>query len=113
MVTPLRLSLVGLAFATVLVGAAGCSAPETSEPPAQEQPAAEQNDAEGTASADGEALVSEKCSQCHSIDRVDKAVKDEAGWQATVDRMVQNGMEATDAERATMVEWLTARDANR
>lgn len=113
MVTPLRLSLVGIAFATVCFGAAGCSAPETPEPPAQEQPAAEQNDAGGTASTEGEALVSEKCSQCHSIDRVDAAVKDQAGWQATVDRMVRNGMEATGAEKATIVEWLTARDADR
>lgn len=112
MATPIRMSLIGLALAMVCFGVSGCSA-ETTEPPAEEQPTAQPDENGGAAASEGEALVSEKCTQCHSIDRVDAAVKDQSGWQATVDRMVRNGLEVTDAEKATIVEWLTARDANR
>ena len=36
-------------------------------------------------SADGRALVSQLCSRCHPLDRVNNAKKDRAGWTATVD----------------------------
>lgn len=93
---------------------AGCSA--ATEQPSTTPPAGS-NSATGGAGGDevsaGESLVAEKCSQCHSIDRVDAAVKDRDGWESTVTRMQRNGLEVTEEERETIVDWLTQRDANR
>ncbi len=54
-------------------------------------------------------LVARKCSLCHTLDRVEQAQKDRAAWQQTVDRMAQNGMVATEQERAAIVDYLSAR----
>lgn len=94
------------------VTAAGCAAMMLAGCAASPAP----RGGEATSSAgggDGEALVSEKCSQCHSIDRVDAAVKSEAEWQSTVERMERNGLEVTAEERDTIVQWLAERDADR
>lgn len=39
---------------------------------------------------DGEKLIKERCGQCHDLVRVDRAkgLKDRAGWERTVDRMI-------------------------
>jgi hypothetical protein len=57
---------------------------------------------------DGEALVSERCTVCHSRDRIDKADKDEAGWTATVDRMIGNGAQLNADERQAVIDYLTS-----
>lgn len=57
----------------------------------------------------GEALVNERCTQCHDLMRVNrvKATKDAAGWERTVDRMVskREGL-LNEAERAAVLEYL-------
>ena len=68
-----------------------------------EQPGAEEE------ALDGEALVAERCTVCHSAERIDAAEKDEAGWTATVDRMIANGAELNEAERAAVIEYLASR----
>jgi mono/diheme cytochrome c family protein len=66
---------------------------------------------EGTPAADldGAALVAERCSVCHTTDRIDAAVKDEAGWTATVDRMIGNGAQLNSAEREAVIAYLSSR----
>jgi len=58
------------------------------------------------ATLDGDALVSERCTVCHSRERIDNADKDEAGWTATVDRMISNGAELNEEEREAVIAYL-------
>jgi cytochrome c553 len=57
---------------------------------------------------DGEALVQERCSVCHGLDRVNSASKDEAGWTSTVDRMISKGANLNEDERAAVIEYLAS-----
>jgi mono/diheme cytochrome c family protein len=55
---------------------------------------------------DGDALVNERCTVCHTRERIDAAAKDEAGWTATVDRMIGNGAQLNEEERAAVIQYL-------
>lgn len=65
------------------------------------------------APVDGESLVGTKCTSCHSLDRVNGAKKTKQGWNLTIGRMISNGLVVTDDEKAAIVDYLTARDAQR
>jgi sugar lactone lactonase YvrE len=54
----------------------------------------------------GDALIDAKCATCHTRERIDNAQKDEAGWTATVDRMIGYGIEITEEERAALIAHL-------
>jgi hypothetical protein len=54
----------------------------------------------------GQALLEDRCTGCHSLDRVTSANKTVEQWGATVDRMIVRGAELTDAERDVLVEYL-------
>ncbi len=58
---------------------------------------------------DGAALVAERCTVCHSAERIDAAQKDEAGWTETVDRMIANGAQLDEAERAAVISYLAGK----
>ena len=55
---------------------------------------------------DGATLLETRCSTCHSTDRATQLTKTADGWEETVTRMVGNGAELTDAEKAVLVEYL-------
>lgn len=55
---------------------------------------------------DGKQLIDSRCSMCHTTDQIYSADKDEAGWTATVDRMIGYGAALDDAERAAVIEYL-------
>jgi len=57
---------------------------------------------------DGNALVSERCTVCHSRERIDNADKDEAGWTETVDRMISYGAQLNAEERQAVIDYLVA-----
>ena len=57
-------------------------------------------------SLDGEALVQERCTKCHSLDRVVRARKSVAEWTSTVQRMVGKGADLTPDEQAAVIEYL-------
>ncbi len=57
---------------------------------------------------DGNALVDERCTSCHTRDRVDEEHMDEAGWTATVDRMIGYGADLDSAERQAVIDYLVA-----
>jgi predicted ester cyclase len=59
-----------------------------------------------TGMLDGNALVDERCTVCHSRERIDNADKDEAGWTETVDRMIGHGAQLSDEERAAVIQYL-------
>jgi cytochrome c5 len=55
-----------------------------------------------------ENLVQERCTECHSLQRVTSAHKTQAAWEKTVRRMVSQGARLNDAEFAALVEYLAA-----
>lgn len=55
----------------------------------------------------GAQLVQAKCTMCHTIDRVEEAEKSREEWVTSVDRMKSNGLVVTDAEYATIVDFLS------
>ena len=71
------------------------------------QPATTEAAGGDTGTLDGEALVNERCTVCHTRERIDNADKDEAGWTETVDRMIGHGAVLSDEERAAVIQYLT------
>lgn len=61
------------------------------------------------ATTPGGALLQRRCSICHTLERIDKAQKDEAGWNATIDRMRGKGAVVTEQEQKALVEFLLSR----
>ncbi|MBE0477447.1 MAG: hypothetical protein IBX62_10150 [Coriobacteriia bacterium] len=59
--------------------------------------------------AEGEELVNERCTPCHSLDRVYAEDKDREGWTSTVDRMISLGAELDARERQVVIDYLTER----
>lgn len=54
-------------------------------------------------------LVRTRCTRCHDTKRIRaSAAKDRAYWETTVDRMRGRGARIHDAERDTVVEFLSA-----
>ncbi len=63
----------------------------------------------GNGTPDGEQLVQERCASCHGLDQVYDAVKDEQGWEESVDRMIEKGTPLSDAERQAVIAYLSSR----
>lgn len=111
----IRVMIIGvLLVSLMIVGLAGCGSeePETIAPetPDVSEPAESDGDDSGEEpAADPDlALVESKCSGCHTLDRVWAASYDAAGWESTVRRMEANGLQLSDEERTTIVEYLAA-----
>lgn len=51
-----------------------------------------------------EALIVEKCSQCHTTDRVYEADYTEAEWADTIDDMISKGAKVNAEEKAVMAD---------
>jgi len=62
----------------------------------------------GTA-LDGNALVNERCTVCHSRERIDQAQKTADEWAATVDRMIGHGAQLSAEERQAVIDYLASR----
>lgn len=87
---------VGGALVVCALILAGCSGSASSPPAA-------------TGQVDAAALIAERCTRCHTTERIDLAEHDRAGWQATVDRMVARGARLDEAEKAAVVDFLAQR----
>jgi cytochrome c5 len=59
--------------------------------------------------ADGKTLMTQKCQQCHSLDRINSARYDEQQWRAVIDRMKTNGLVITDKEQGSIARYLGSR----
>jgi mono/diheme cytochrome c family protein len=94
------LTVAGIA-ALVTLAACSSGSPDATSAPA---PAA----ATQAPAADGQALLEDRCSSCHSADRVRSEKKSGDEWQSTVSRMVGKGAELTEAEQAVLVDYLAA-----
>ena len=60
----------------------------------------------GSSTADGQTLMQQRCSVCHSLSRVTSAQKTTAQWKVTVDKMINNGAQLSPAEEQTLVNYL-------
>ncbi|NLX08775.1 MAG: hypothetical protein GXY36_03900 [Chloroflexi bacterium] len=72
----------------------------------EEAPAA--GDMGGTA-LDGQTLVMERCTVCHTAERIENAQKTREEWEATVDRMISYGANLNAEERQAVIDYLASR----
>jgi hypothetical protein len=59
-------------------------------------------------SANAKSLLQERCTKCHTLERVEKATFDRAGWEKTIDRMMSKGAKINAEERKTLIDFLAA-----
>lgn len=93
--------LAALALVAVFTGVVGCSPEATPTTPSTPAPA----------EAPEAALVEQRCTMCHSTERVYSKDYDAATWTATIDRMVQNGLVIADDEKQAIIDYLAGRTA--
>jgi cytochrome c5 len=55
---------------------------------------------------DGAALLNDRCTICHSLDRVTSLRNTADQWNKIVSRMIQNGAQLTPAEQKVLVNYL-------
>ncbi|HET6350778.1 MAG TPA: hypothetical protein VFG89_01450 [Coriobacteriia bacterium] len=98
-------------LALMLVLGSGCAASQQPAASGGQTPTTTEGSTSSGASTatDGSSLAQEKCTQCHSFDRVQAAQKDKAGWESTLDRMVGHGLKVTDAERTAIIDYLVSK----
>jgi mono/diheme cytochrome c family protein len=58
--------------------------------------------------SDGQSLMQERCSVCHSVNRVTSAHKTASEWKVTVDRMIARGAQLSTQEEQTLIDYLAA-----
>jgi mono/diheme cytochrome c family protein len=110
--------LLGVLLALTLVVVAAACGEETPAPaptaetttPAESPTAAESPitspSAEPTAALDGAALVEERCTGCHGIDRIAAEDGDAAKWEGIVDQMIARGAQLDEQEKQAVVDYL-------
>ena len=76
--------------------------------PTEEEPTAtdEAEPTTGPVDEEGEALLEDRCTACHTLDRVMRSQKSREEWDTTVERMVSLGARLTDAEKEGLVDYL-------
>ena len=62
------------------------------------------------APAEARALIEERCSECHTADRVFNAEYSREGWSDVFDEMIDRGAEVNPEEKEIMIDWLVSRD---
>lgn len=55
---------------------------------------------------DGKSLLEDRCTECHTLSRVEKAAKTRDGWSTTISRMVSLGAELNSEEREILLDYL-------
>ena len=56
---------------------------------------------------DGKTLLEERCTACHTLDRVESASKSSAGWGLNVREMVGIGAELNASEQEVLIDYLS------
>jgi hypothetical protein len=67
------------------------------------------NTTSSSGSSDGQTLMQERCSVCHSTDRITSAHKTTAEWTTTVERMISHGAQLNAQEQQTLIDYLAAK----
>lgn len=78
------------------------------EVPQEEQPteAPQEEPTEPPAVGDGAALLEERCTVCHGLDRTTAAQKTRDQWEQTVVRMVNKGAQLNEEELEILIAYL-------
>jgi mono/diheme cytochrome c family protein len=58
--------------------------------------------------SDGAALVQERCTECHTLARVEAKSESLAEWTMIVDQMIANGANLNGQERQAVIDYLAA-----
>jgi len=61
-----------------------------------------------SSASDGQSLMQERCSVCHSLNRTISKHKTAAQWTTTVQRMVKHGAKLDSQEQLTLIDFLSA-----
>ena len=95
-------SLITLLFLIILAGTllASCGSSGSAAP------ASSGGSVSGGSASAGQSLMQDRCSVCHSLDRVTSAHKTAGAWKITVDRMISNGAQLTTQEEQTLINYL-------
>ncbi len=80
--------------------------PAPPEPAAPSPTPTSPQTAPSPAPPDGAALLQERCSLCHTLDRVRAARKGQDAWEQTVDRMIRRGAQLNEEERVALIAYL-------
>jgi predicted small secreted protein len=59
-----------------------------------------------TGPLDGKTLMQERCSVCHSTERITSAHKTADQWKVTVERMISHGAHLNATEQQTLIGYL-------
>jgi len=92
---PISISLL-FVLAAILLAACGATSPSATPPPTSPS----------GVTSDGQALMQQRCTVCHSSDRITSAHKTADQWKTTVDRMISHGAQLTSAEEQTLIDYL-------
>jgi mono/diheme cytochrome c family protein len=55
---------------------------------------------------EGQNLMQQRCTVCHSLNRITSAHHTATEWQTAVDRMINKGAQLSQAEEQTLVDYL-------
>jgi Spy/CpxP family protein refolding chaperone len=61
-----------------------------------------------TEKSEAEILIDERCSPCHSANKVYSENLTQEQWSAVFDDMIAKGAEVNDAEKTLMIDWLVS-----
>ena len=86
--------LVSIVLIAIL---AGCGGQETTSQPEGQGP-----------TISGQALLDDRCTECHTLDRVTSASKTREEWDGTVTDMVRRGADLDEQEQEVLVEYLAS-----
>jgi cytochrome c5 len=103
------------AMAAFMIGAVACgsssqpaASPTAAETPTAAESATPSPTVEPSGTLDGATLVQERCTQCHTLDRVAAEDGDAAKWTAIVNEMIANGASLNDQEKQAVIDYLAA-----
>ncbi|MCX7682564.1 MAG: hypothetical protein N2508_11495 [Anaerolineae bacterium] len=89
---------------SLLMACKGETEQTTTAPATEQQQATPQGQ---PASLDGEALVAERCSTCHSLSPIRQTSRTGEEWREIVTRMVRKGAKLNAEEQEAVVKYLT------
>ena len=81
-------------------------AANSSAPASAVAPSAPTAASQGASTLDGQSLMQQRCTVCHSTDRITSAHFTAAQWTATVNRMISHGAQLSQSEETVLVNYL-------
>ncbi|HPS42148.1 MAG TPA: hypothetical protein PK040_06055 [Anaerolineaceae bacterium] len=63
---------------------------------------------EASVTAEGQTLLETRCTTCHTLDKAISENGNASQWTRIVERMISNGAQLTDAEKAVLIDYLAA-----